>query len=427
MIIVLSLAIFWPFSDRAKASEAMAGRLAGRILIDVERQGQAWYVDPSDQRRYFLGRPDDAFAIMRQRGLGIAEVDFQRLAQADMPVKGDPVLAARLAGRILIRVEQYGEAWYLNPVDQRRYFLGRPADAFAIMRRLGLGIKAADLALVHKAGIAESIDAYSHYDIVKREVEGRVMTADIVTIDLSDPRLRVETIAADPHPTPELSKTSGRFGAAPLADFIIGSGAFAGINGSYFCSGSGCGAANYYFYPIYSAGTLINESELKYWTTGPIMAITDDNHFHYFKDSREFPYSGWKAGKEKAATAFRERYGRELTALIGNKPRLIENKENFLIDWELDQGQKTTKTSRQALAYRENVSRFGQGEILLVSLRNATVPDLASYLQALEVDHAVNLDGGYSSALWYNDEYMVGPGRNIPNAIIFRKYDPLVR
>ena len=35
------------------------------------------------------------------------------------------------------------------------------------------------------------------------------------------------------------------------------------------------------------------------------------------------------------------------------------------------------------------------------------------------MEYAVNLDGGYSSALWYNDEYMVGPGRNIPNAIIF--------
>jgi len=31
------------------------------------------------------------------------------------------------------------------------------------------------------------------------------------------------------------------------------------------------------------------------------------------------------------------------------------------------------------------------------------------------------LDGGNSSALFYNDEYMIGPGRDIPNAIVFRE------
>ncbi|MCU0680085.1 MAG: phosphodiester glycosidase family protein, partial [Planctomycetes bacterium] len=58
-------------------------------------------------------------------------------------------------------------------------------------------------------------------------------------------------------------------------------------------------------------------------------------------------------------------------------------------------------------------------KLYLVIARQATVSDLADVMKAMQVDYAINLDGGYSSALIYNDEYMVGPGRNIPNAIIF--------
>lgn len=54
-------------------------------------------------------------------------------------------IAEKLKGRILLQVEQNGEAWYVNPVDNKRYFLGRPADAFEIMRNLGLGITDQDL------------------------------------------------------------------------------------------------------------------------------------------------------------------------------------------------------------------------------------------------------------------------------------------
>lgn len=49
-------------------------------------------------------------------------------------------LAENLKGRILLQVEQHGEAWYINPVDNKRYYLGRPDDAFQIMRNFGLGI-----------------------------------------------------------------------------------------------------------------------------------------------------------------------------------------------------------------------------------------------------------------------------------------------
>ena len=85
---------------------------------------------------------------------------------------------------------------------------------------------------------------------------------------------------------------------------------------------------------------------------------------------------------------------------------------NYLIDWELDEKQTKTKSIRNAIGYKDN-------KLYLVVAFNATVPDLANIMQAIGVEYALNLDGGYSSAMIYNGEYMVGPGRNIPNAILF--------
>lgn len=121
-----------------------AGRLSGYILLQVEAKGQAWYVYPETGQRYFLGRPADAFNIMKRLALG-AKHDF--IANTD-------VFPARLSGLILLDVEQNGQAYYIYPKDNKKYYLGRPDDAFNIMRRLGLGITDADLAKLPVAGSA---------------------------------------------------------------------------------------------------------------------------------------------------------------------------------------------------------------------------------------------------------------------------------
>lgn len=113
--------------------------LAGRILLQVEAHGEAWYVYPHNGRRYYLGRPADAFAIMRALSLGISNADFARV-QSNMP--------ARLRGRILLKTEDSGRAYYVHPTIGTTHYLGRPADAFAIMRQFGLGSTNANLAAI---------------------------------------------------------------------------------------------------------------------------------------------------------------------------------------------------------------------------------------------------------------------------------------
>jgi hypothetical protein len=54
-------------------------QVAGRILLDVEDSGKAYYINPMDLKAYYLGRPDDAFAVMRKLGLGISNANIDKI------------------------------------------------------------------------------------------------------------------------------------------------------------------------------------------------------------------------------------------------------------------------------------------------------------------------------------------------------------
>ena len=119
-----------------KVNSQLSKRLSGRILLQVEEKGESWYINPIDGFKYFLGRPDDAFNLMRKLALGINNKNFDSF-------KGKA--PARLSGRILLKVEDSGKAYYVNPLDLKMYYLGRPDDAFNLMRNFGLGAKNSDI------------------------------------------------------------------------------------------------------------------------------------------------------------------------------------------------------------------------------------------------------------------------------------------
>ncbi len=394
------------FLGNSVNAQTLGERLSGRILIDVERNGEAWYVYPKNNKRYYLGRPNNAFEIMRELGLGVSEIDFAKIDSSEEvgdEYLGNIEFAKRLAGQIILQVEKNGEAWYINPLTYKKHYLGRPDDAFKIMRELGLGISLKNLAYVHKSILDENIDEYSSYKHkVEIEYDNESYYLDVVEINLNNPDLKIITDTAN-----ELNCT-GRCEAKELVDFIDGDKVFAAINGTYFDTSAE--KLNYYFFPVYNSrsGIFINGDQLKYPTTGPIMAFDQNNKFYYFKDSRDFT----------SVENFEKTYETKLQAAIGNKPRLIEDGKNLLIDWEVDEKQRYVKATRNAIAYKEGDSG-SKGSIYLIVARNATVSDLAEILKIMQMDYAINLDGGYSAALFYHDEYMYGPGRNIPNTIMF--------
>lgn len=145
--ILLIIALIGLGALPAFGQENLGRKLAGRILLQVEDKGQAWYVNPSDQKRYFLGRPADAFSIMRELGVGITNTDLSRIPTEYQSLP-DLSFAKKNAGKIFLQVQNHGEAWYINPVTYQRYYLGRPVDAFSIMRSLSLGISNENLHLI---------------------------------------------------------------------------------------------------------------------------------------------------------------------------------------------------------------------------------------------------------------------------------------
>jgi len=131
-------------SSNSSGSSSLASKMKGRILLQVEDKGQAWYVNPTDGKKYSLGAPADAFNVMRKLALGVSNANFSS-------IENNPSAWKNLTGRILLKTEDNGKAYYFNAADLKLYYLGRPADAFAVMRQLGLGITTANLNTITSA------------------------------------------------------------------------------------------------------------------------------------------------------------------------------------------------------------------------------------------------------------------------------------
>ncbi|MDD4611363.1 MAG: hypothetical protein PHU73_05450, partial [Patescibacteria group bacterium] len=117
-------------------------KLKGKIILKVESKGEAYYISPAKQEMYYLGKPDDAFQIIRQLGIGITNLDLNKIQSGDATetASTDLIFAKKQAGKIFLQVESRGEAWYVNPADYKRYYMYSPANAFWVMRNLGIGI-----------------------------------------------------------------------------------------------------------------------------------------------------------------------------------------------------------------------------------------------------------------------------------------------
>lgn len=127
-------------------------RLRGRILLQVQSHGEAWYVN-EDGRRYYMRDGAAAFTMMRSFGLGITNGDLEKIPVLEVPEDAEEVtsvcssnsIAKRLGGKILLQVELNGEAWYVHPDTCRRIYLKNGDAAYSTMRYLSLGITNSDI------------------------------------------------------------------------------------------------------------------------------------------------------------------------------------------------------------------------------------------------------------------------------------------
>jgi hypothetical protein len=130
-----------PASDGAFVSlnAGLVSRTKGYILLQTESHGEAWYLDPITSKRYYMKDGPTAYQMMRSFGLGMTEADYQKIANGDTSIK------SRLSGRIVLRVQAHGEAYYIHPKDLSVYYLKNGDEAYRIMRLYSLGISNKDL------------------------------------------------------------------------------------------------------------------------------------------------------------------------------------------------------------------------------------------------------------------------------------------
>lgn len=184
--------------------------------------------------------------------------------------------------------------------------------------------------------------------------------------------------------------------AKPLAQYITGNGGRAGINGTYFCPPdySWCsGKTNTYDFPIWN-------NRKKKWMRADTLFWNDRGMMAFRLGSAQFFPCAACVGAPS-----------DITGGIANYPSLIAGGKTVLNHDILSDKQKA-KGTKSAIG-------FGGGKLFLVVARNANMDDLVNIFKALGATDALNLDGGGSSAL-YDGGYKVGPGRNLPNAIVVK-------
>lgn len=118
----------------------LTNRLRGKILLQVEDLGQAWYVNPVDGIRHYMKDGAKAYRIMRDLGIGITNTDLDK-------VMNDLTFSRKYKGKIFLQVEDLGQAYYID-FEGKAHFLKDGAAAYQIMRDLGLGITNNDLSKI---------------------------------------------------------------------------------------------------------------------------------------------------------------------------------------------------------------------------------------------------------------------------------------
>ncbi len=228
----------------------------------------------------------------------------------------------------------------------------------------------------------------SGYSLQAVSADGQTYNVTIIAADLNSTKVIVDT-ASD-------SDCSNNCPVLPLSDYISRSGAYAGINGSFFCPQE---------YPS-CAGK-----------TGSFDTLLMNKNKHYFNSDNNvystIPAAIFSPGSARFVGQSQQ-WGRDtgVDSVIANYPLLVVG-GNINFTEKADEPKFGAKGARTFLATKGNMVYIGV-------IYNATMGESAKVLHALGMGEALNLDEGGSTALW-SGGYKAGPGRNIPNAVLFIK------
>ena len=209
----------------------------------------------------------------------------------------------------------------------------------------------------------------------------------MVAGDLGSTKVIVDT-ASD-------SDCSNNCPVLPLSTYVSRSGAYAGVNGSYFCPAS---------YPTCAGKT--NTYDLLLMNKNKNYFNSDNN---VYSNNPAVIFGGSYVRFVGAASSWGRDTG--IDSMISNYPLLVSG--GNIASGSASDPKMVSKGARSFVANKGNTVYIGV-------VHSATVPESAKALKALGMENALNLDDGGSTALW-SGGYKVGPGRELPNVILFIK------
>jgi hypothetical protein len=236
--------------------------------------------------------------------------------------------------------------------------------------------------------------SYSTYRRGTISASSGTFTADIMTFDLASGHIKVMEDTADD------GDCANNCLVKSVSSFVQQDGGFAGINGTYFCPtayGSSCaGKTNSFYWKQYNSRIqkMINPDN-GLGDNDPFIVFDENGHATFLRRWIDFKSSGLP-----------------IFAGISCTPAVVVNGNYAIDESTLDTKQLTAKISRGAIGLK------GQ-TLYVVTVQGATVMDLGHAMQALGLDNAINVDAGGSSGMVYKNNYKLGPGRGVPNVLVF--------
>lgn len=402
IFLILAVAVGVILSSRPAAA---AERLAGRLLIDVPRVGDVWYVHPKTLERYFLGAGVDAHASIVTMAVRISGQDLAKIPTSLDTFRGSAKLRNRLGGYFLMDMSNRGKLWYVSPRTLKRKPLDEGAHPVDSLLRFGFQTSQAELRRIPVAAASLPGPAIPRRVTTVKTVRVATSRGTFTTHQLLlDRRNTSWQIMTD---TGDSTDCATDCTTLSVRDFARRHNAIAAFQGTYFCDdGVNClGGLNSYVFPIFNSWTrtMINQGQVKH-TADPMVIFDTNNRPLYLPVGSAFD----------TLPEFEARYGVTVQAALSNSPAMVETGQSVLRDSAMDSSQRSTKASRAFLGWKGYL-------VYLVTVRSATLPDATAVATAMGLEYALNLDGGGSTALYDDGRHYAGPGRTVPNALVIRQ------
>ncbi|MBI4096366.1 MAG: phosphodiester glycosidase family protein [Candidatus Levybacteria bacterium] len=237
----------------------------------------------------------------------------------------------------------------------------------------------------NQTATASNTPPSSGYSFQTVKTDNGTFNVAIIAADLNSTKVIIDT-ASD-------SDCNNNCPVMALGDYAARSGAYAGINGPFFCPAE---------YPS-CAGK-----------TNSFDTLLMNKNKHYFNSDNN-KYSTvpliYFSGNTMGVRGQSLDWGRDtgVDAVVANFPLYLSGGNNNF-------GGSSDPKINSAGA-RTFVANKGNS-VYIGIVYNASAAQAAGVLKTLGMDNALGLDQGGSTALWFNG-YKAGPGRNIPSALLF--------